>query len=71
MEKRYKTSELKEYIYDSEQVDIEVKKIIEQKEQEGMPLGELCELLKRESNEIQRILGRRYKNKILSYLRKW
>ena len=56
-------SENKKYIYERKKVDAEVKRIIEQKELEGATLKHICDLLKRDSKEIQRILGRRYKDK--------
>ena len=51
----------KKYIYDPVKVDAEVKKIIEQKELGGATLKHICDLLKRDIAEIQRILGRRYR----------
>lgn len=59
--KRKYNIHMPEYTFDQAKVDAEVKKIIEQKELEGIPLGKVCTLLHRKHEEIQRILGRRYK----------
>ncbi len=61
--KRAHNTHMPEYTFDQAKVDAEVKKIIEQKELEGVPLGKVCVLLHRKHEEIQRILGRRYKDK--------
>ena len=61
--KRKYNIHMPEYTFDQAKLDAEVKKIIEQKEIEGGPLGKVCVLLHRKHEEIQRILGRRYKDK--------
>ena len=61
--KRKYNIHMPEYTFDQAKVDAEVKKIIEQKELEAIPLGKVCVLLHRKHEEIQRILGRRYKDK--------
>ena len=61
--KRIYTDPNSQYVFDQEKVDAEVKIIIERKEQQGVSLKEVCSFLKRASKEIQRVLGRRYKDK--------
>lgn len=53
----------KKYKFDQEKVDAEVKIIIERKEQQGASLSKVCTLLHRNHEEIQRILGRRYRGR--------
>ena len=63
MKRYYAKSNDGPYVYDRAKVDAEVKIIIEKKEQQGIPLKEVWNFLKRDSREIQRILGRMYKDK--------
>ena len=63
MKRNYAKSNDVHYVYDQAKIDAEVKIIIEKKEQQGISLKEVCKFLKRDNREIQRILGRRYKDK--------
>lgn len=65
MKKGYVKKYIGEYadLLNQIEIDVEVKIIIERKEQEGVPLKEVCRLLKRSSVEINKLLGRRYKIK--------